>query len=109
MAEAIGISQAAIAVANTEESLYIVPGSTYSVVSSIVICNRSNSPVTYRWAVVPGGGAAGNANWNEYDETLLGNEPAFRTLGVTLPTGAEVRIRANSTDVSFSLYYVEVT
>ena len=109
MAEAFEISQAAIAVADTEQSLYTVPGATKSVMSSIVICNRGSSKATYRWAIVPGGGAAGAANWLEYDSEVDANTSEFRTLGPTLPTGAEVRIQASATDVSFSIFYVEVT
>lgn len=109
MAEALKVSQATIAVADTEQSLYVVPASTTTVVSSLVVCNRSVSKVTYRWAVVPAGGAAAAANWQEFDSELPANESAFRTLGVTLPTSAEIRIQADSTSVSFSLYYVEVT
>jgi len=109
MAEAFDVAQAAIAAADTEQSLYVVPASTEAIVSTVVICNRSSSKVTYRWAVVPSGGAAADANWQEYDTELLGNQSDFRTLGVSLPTGAEIRIRADSTSVSFSAYYVEVT
>lgn len=109
MAEAFKISQAAITVANTEQSLYVVPGSTNSVMSSIVICNRGSNKATYRWAIVPSGGAAGAANWQEYDAEVDGNTSEFRTLGCTLPTAAEVRIQADTTDVSFSIFYVEVT
>lgn len=109
MPEAIKISQAAIAVADTEQSLYTVPGSTEAVVSSIVICNRGGSKATYRWAIVPGGGAAGVANWQEYDSEVDANVSEFRTLGCTLPAAAEVRIQADTTDVSFSLFYVEVS
>jgi hypothetical protein len=109
MAEAIKISQAAIAVADTEQSLYVVPASTETVISSIVICNRGSNKATYRWAIVPGGGAAGDANWQEYDSEVDGNVSEFRTLGCTLPAAAEVRIRADTTDISFSIYYVEVS
>lgn len=109
MAEAIKISQAAIAVADTEQSLYVVPASTEAVVSSIVICNRGAAKATYRWAVVPGGGSAGDANWQEYDSEVDRNVSEFRTLGCTLPATAEVRIQADTTDVSFTLFYVEVT
>ena len=107
MAETYGIAQAAIAVADTEQSLYVAANPT--VVSSIVICNRVSSKASYRWAVVPGGGAAGAANWQEYDSEVDANTSEFRTLGVTIPSSAEVRIQTDTTDVSFSVYYVVVT
>lgn len=107
MAETFNIAQADITTASVEQSLHTA--SNVTVVSTIVICNRHTSKIEYRWAIVPGGGAAGAANWQEFDTELDGNETAFRTLGISLPASAEVRIQADHTDVSFSLYYVEVT
>jgi hypothetical protein len=109
MPEAFDIAQAAIAVANTEQSLYVVPAATEVIISTLKICNRGSAKATYRWAIVPGGGSAGAANWQEYDAEVDGNVTEFRTLGDTLPALAELRIQADTTDISFTISFVKVT
>ena len=110
MAQALKVLGQAAPGASSETSLYVVPASTSAVVSSIVICNRGSGDALYRVAVVPGGGSAGNANYVVYDAKLLKETiPDALVIGITMATGDEIRVEADTADVSFSAFGTEVS
>ena len=109
MAEVIKVRGQVAPAATTETDLYTVPASTSAVVSSLTVCNRSGSNVTFRVAVVPGGGATGNANYLVYDLVIGKNDVNTYTLGLTLATTDKVKVYASTADLSFSLFGAEVS
>lgn len=93
------IAKHAIAAANTEESLYVVPASTM-IVGQVIVANTSTSNNrSFRLAIVSGGGAATAADFIAYDITLTPGETWVVT-GLTLNAADELRVQSNATSSS---------
>ena len=91
--------------ATTETLLYQAPSVLGTVVSTIVVCNRSATPDIFRVAVVVGGtGAAGNGDWIYYGVILAGNDTFAATFGITLAQNDSVKIYSTNSTSTFSLF-----
>lgn len=95
--------------ANTLTTLYTVPGSTSTTVSSLVVCNTNNTSVTFRVSVAIAGAADTISQYIYYDLTLAANDTFIFTGGLSLATTDLIRIYASNTNVSFAAYGVEVS
>lgn len=95
--------------ATTLTTLYTVPSSTSTVVSSIIICNSNSSTVTFRVSVAVAGAADNVKQYLYYDLPLLANDTFIATIGCTLATTDVVRCYASSTNVSFQMFGIENT
>lgn len=95
--------------ATTLTDAYTVPGSTYAIVSSVTVCNRSATPTTFRLAVAPAGAVAANQHYLAYDAEILANETWVLTLGVTLQGSDVVRVYATLATLSFNVFGEEIT
>lgn len=95
--------------AATQTSMYTVPGSTSAIVSSIVVCNRSSTPTTFRISILPGGGTVANEDYLYYDLPIDGNDTFIATIGATLETGSEIEVYATLATLSFNAYGSEIT
>jgi hypothetical protein len=98
--------------ATTEGTLYTVPSSTSTVVSSIAITNQAASAATYRIAVQPSADAGSSAaakHWLVYGATVAASDSTILTLGLTLATGDRIRVYGSSATLSFSAYGSEIT
>lgn len=94
--------------ATTLTDLYTVPASTSATLSSLVVCNRSATPTTFRISVAPAGAADGVAQYLYYDQSIGGNSSYALTLGITLATTDKLRVYAGANTLSFSAFGVEV-
>jgi len=93
------IAKHAIAAANTEESLYVVPASS-AVIGQLVAANTSTSSNrTFRVAVVSGGGSAGAADFIAYDVTITPGE-TWVFGGLTLNAADEIRVQSSATSTT---------
>lgn len=93
------IAKRAIAAANTEESLYVVPALS-AVVGQLIAANTSTSNNrSFRVAVVSGGGSAGAADFLAYDVTITPGE-TWVLGGLTLNAADEVRVQSNATSTT---------
>lgn len=90
--------------ATTNTDVYTVPASKSAVVSTIAVCNRSGSVVTYRLAVRPAGAAIANQHYIVYGAQLAASSSDFLTLGITLATTDVVTVYASSADLSVSVF-----
>lgn len=95
--------------ATTLTDLYTVPASTKVAVSSLVVCNRSAAPVTFRASVAPAGAADATSQYLYYDVLLAPNDTFVATIGITLAATDKVRVYGSTANLSFSLFGVEVT
>ena len=102
------LGQVADASANYEE-LYLVPGSTEAIVSTIVVCNREAANNTFRIATKSDNSAVANADYVAYDTVIAGNDTITLTLGITLQTGAEISVGASDANVTFQAFGTEIT
>jgi hypothetical protein len=95
--------------ATTDTTLYTVPGSTETVVSTISICNLAATAATYRIAVRPNGVTLANQHYITYDASLPANDTAMITVGLTLDSSDIVTVRASSGSVVFGLFGSEIS
>lgn len=95
--------------ATTDTNVYTVPSATEAVISSIVVCNRSTSPATYRLAVRPNGTAIANQHYLAYDVTVNANDTTIMTVGITMDASDVLTAYASSANLSFGVYGSEIS
>ena len=94
--------------ATTATTLYTVPSSTSTVVSTITICNQAGSAGTYRVAVRPAGASLAAQHYVAYDIAIAANDTTALTLGLTLATTDVVTVYASSATMSFAAFGSEI-
>jgi hypothetical protein len=93
----------------TYETLYSVPSATESVVSTIVVANRTASAKTYRLAVVPNGTAVVDQSFLAYDVALAANDSTALTLGICLDATDTIRCYASAgSAITFTAFGSEI-
>ena len=94
--------------ATTATDVYTVGSGKQAIVSSLIVCNRSASPVLYRVAVRPAGATLANEHYLAYDVTVNGSDTTIMTIGVTLTATDVVTVYASTADLSFGIYGSEI-
>lgn len=94
--------------ATTDTTLYTVPASTSTVISTITVANIGTSG-TYRIAICPAGAAIANQHYIAYDGALNANDSITWTLGVTLAATDVIIVRASNTSFAFSAFGSEIS
>jgi glucose-6-phosphate dehydrogenase assembly protein OpcA len=95
--------------ATTATTLYTVPSSTQTVVSTISVCNRTGSEVSFRIAIRPGGETLASKHYIAYDAKCSGNDSTFITVGATLGATDVITIYAADANLSFSAFGSEIS
>jgi hypothetical protein len=101
------LGQAALttAVAN----VYTVPANTQTVISTVVVTNRTSSNVNYRLAVQPAGAALANQHYIAFDAIAAASDSIALTLGLTLGNTDVVSANASANSLSISIFGSEIT
>jgi hypothetical protein len=94
--------------ANTDTSLYTVPNSTQSVMSTMTVCNRGSSAATYRIAVRPNGEALADKHYIAYNASVPANDTITLTLGLTADSADIITVYASSASISFGVFGSEI-
>ena len=94
--------------AATQELLYVVPASTETVVSSIIICNQSGTATSFRVAVLPGGGTVATTDYIYYDLPISGNDTFIATIGITMVATDEIEVYAPLATLSMVAFGAEI-
>ncbi len=89
--------------ATTATTLYTVPGSVSTVVSTIAVCNRGATG-SYRIAVRPAGATLSNEHYLAYDCGLAATSTDYHTIGVTLATTDVITVYGSHANFSFSAF-----
>lgn len=95
--------------ATTEEAVYKVPSAKQAVISTVVICNRTSSSVTFRLYVAVDDAATDNKMYLYYDASLPGNDTFTATLGITMGADDELRFYCSAASCSVNAFGVEIT
>jgi glucose-6-phosphate dehydrogenase assembly protein OpcA len=95
--------------ATTLTTLYTVPASTSTVVSTITIANLANASATFRIAVRPAGASIANQHYIAYDVTIAALDTLTLTLGVTLATTDVISVYASTATMAFAAYGSEIS
>jgi len=102
------LGQTADASAN-DVTLYTVPASTETIISTIVVCNREAATNTFRLAIKADGGSVANEDYIAYDTSINANDSVTLTLGITLDASDVISAGASDANVSFSVFGTEIT
>jgi len=95
--------------ATTITTLYTVPDLTQTTVSSLVICNRSSSGITFRVSVHVAGAGADDKQFIFYDEALAATTTRTVVIGMCLNQADIVKVYSSAANVSFNMFGVETT
>ena len=109
MADAIKVLGQLDVSATTITTLYTVPDLTQTTVSSLVICNRSSSGITFRVSVHVAGAGADDKQFIFYDEALAATTTRTVVIGMCLNQADIVKVYSSAADVSFNMFGVETT
>jgi hypothetical protein len=94
--------------ATTEEVIYTATA-VQAVVSSIVVCNRNATGITFRVSISVGGGATNPKDYLYYDVACPANDTFIATVGFTMGAGDVIRAYTSSASVSVSAFGVEIS
>jgi hypothetical protein len=94
---------------SNDVTLYTVPASTETIISSIIICNRENSGNTFRSAVKSDGGSVADEDYIAFDSSIQANDSITLTLGITLDASDVISVGASDSNVTFSVYGTEIS
>lgn len=92
--------------ASTNDTVYEVPADTFSVVT-VNITNRNASDRQIRLALAAADTPL-DAEWLEYDTTLLGNGVIEKT-GIVMDAGKKIVAYANGTECNVVVYGIETS
>ena len=95
--------------ATTATTLYTVPSSTSTIVSTITICNQANASDTYRIAIRPAGATLDPKHYIAYNGAIPAYDTISLTIGITLATTDVVTVYAGTSTLSFNLFGSEIS
>jgi len=95
--------------ATTATTLYTVPSSTSTVISTVTVCNQAASAGSFRIAVRPAAESLAAKHYVAYDVVIAANDTTAITLGLTLATTDVVTVYASSATMSFNAYGSEIS
>jgi len=93
----------------TLTDILTVPAITESVISSLVVCNRSATADSFRISVAINGAADAVEQYIYYDVPIPGNDTFIATIGATLDAADVVRVYSRNGTCSFNLFGVLIT
>jgi hypothetical protein len=95
--------------ATTPTTLYTVPASTNTVISSIFVCNKSAAAITFRIAMREDGDALVDKHYLYYDITLPSKDTFLVVAGICMNATDILEVYTSAVDVAFNAYGTEVT
>lgn len=95
--------------ATTATTLYTVPASTNTVVSTITVANRGVAAGSYRLAIRPAGASLANQHYIAFDVPINANDTTSLTIGITLEATDIITVYASSADFSFNAFGSEIS
>ena len=95
--------------ANTVTTLYTVPSTANTVVSTLTVCNQGGANAAISVAICPANTAVTTSQYIVNTATVVANDTVFLTVGVTLATTDTIRVFSNIANVSFNAFGSEIT
>lgn len=95
--------------ANALTTLYTVPTGNSAVISTISVCNQSDSSSKFSLAVQPANAAIEAKHYINYNAAIAGNSSVNITIGLTLAASDVVSAAAESANVSFNAFGSEIS
>jgi hypothetical protein len=99
----------AIPVANANVDLYTVPSNTSAIISTLNVCNQSQSNVTFRISIRPAGITGTSKHFIVYDSALPAQDTMALSLGMSLGNTDIITAFSYQGNVSFAAFGTEIT
>lgn len=109
MADAIKVLGQVDVSATTTTTLYSTPDLTQTTCSSLVVCNRGGSAITFRVSVHVNNAGADDKQFIFYDEDLAATTSRTVVIGLCLGQKDVVKVYSSAANVSFNLFGVETS
>ena len=91
-------------------TLYTCPASTETVISPVIIANRTATADSFRLAIRTDGDAISNKHYIAYDVPVAANDSTTLTLGITVKATDVISVQATTADrLSINAFGAEVT
>jgi len=94
--------------ANTTSTLYQAPAYVSTVISSITVCNQSNTATTFSIAIRPANASLLSQHYLNYNTSLQPYDTIPITIGITLASTDVVDVSSTSSNVSFTAFGSEI-
>jgi hypothetical protein len=94
--------------ATTNTTLYTTPSLTETIISTLVIANRSVALAAFRIAVRPAGATLADEHYIAYDVSVGAGDSTTLTLGITLAATDVITVYGSTADLSFSAFGSEI-
>ena len=95
--------------ATTATTLYTVPSSTATIVSSITICNRGTVAASYRIAIRQHGDSLAKLQYVAFDSPINPKDTIALTLGITADAADVITVYASTADFTFNAFGSEIS
>jgi len=95
--------------ANANVNLYTVPASTSAIISTLNVCNQSQSNVTFRIAIRPAGVTGTSKHYIVYDSPIPAQDTIAMSLGMTLGNTDVITAYSFQGNVSFTVFGTEIS
>ena len=95
--------------ATTDTNVYTVPASTETIISTVVIANRSSTAGSFRLAVRPAGATIANQHYLAFDVPISANDSTTLTLGITMEATDVLTFRASTANMSVNVFGTELS
>ena len=95
--------------ATTLTDVYTVPSATETVISTIIIANRTASAETFRIAIRPDGATVSDEHYIAYGVPIAANDSTTLTLGITLDATDVLSVWASAVDLSVNVFGTEIS
>ena len=95
--------------ATTATTLYTVPASTSTIVSSISICNRAAADATFRISIRPAGAAQADQHYLAFDAPVTAKDTIMLTVGITLAATDVITVYSSNADTAFQAFGSELS
>jgi hypothetical protein len=95
--------------ATTMTDVYTVPSATETVISTIIIANRTATAETFRIAIRPNGATLADEQYIAYDVPIAANDSTTLTLGITLDAADVLSVYASAVDLSVNVFGAEIS
>ena len=94
--------------ATTDTTLYTVPASTETVVSTLSVTNMSASAASFRVRIKVNNAADDDKQYLAFNAPVDGNDVLLLTFGASLAAGDVVRVYGSTADLVFQLFGTEL-
>ena len=90
-------------------NLYTCPSLTETIISTIIVCNRSSAAKTYRIMVRPDNETLATKHYLADDVAIAASDTTALTLGIAINAGDKLDVYSSDTNVSFSAFGTEIS